>query len=201
MSADRLLGYVFGYGTLADPNDWLIVRGRGKFPDPIYLHVLDYRRHWDMASDNLDPIHDHKYHAESGTGERSDVRVVSLALEESPGVRCNGAAIPVDDQRLAWFDQREGKLYNRELISPGRIGQELDLPLWSYFPNARSLEVFEAGLTDGNVVCPAYYVRMMEEVFTARGADALEDYRRSTREPRCPIRELDLIRAPGDLGI
>ena len=201
MSASELLGYVFGYGTLADPNDWLIVRGDGRFPEPTYLHVLGYRRHWDMASDNLHPRHDNKYHAEADTGERSDIRVVSLTLEESLGTRCNGVAVPVDEERLRWFDQREGKLYTRELIPPERIDADLDMPLWSYFATPQSLAAFEAGMAEGNVYCPAYYVRMMDEVYGARGPEALADYRSSTREPRCPVRELVLVRAQGDLGI
>jgi hypothetical protein len=201
MSRSSIQGYVFGYGTLADPNDWLIQRDGDRFPPTIYTHIAGYRRHWDMAADNAAPEHDNKYHADIATGARPDIKVVAMGLEEAPEIRCNGRAIPVDEQRLAWFDQREEKLYTREEILPDRIEADLGQPLWAYFPNKDSLATFEQGLEEGNVFYPAYYTRVVEDAFSAVGPEALEDYRQSTRPPRCPARDLKLVRAPGDAGI
>lgn len=201
MSSREVLGYVFGYGTLADPSDWLLRRYPGEFADPIYLAIDGLRRHWDLAAANADPSHDHKYHVDADTGAREDIFVAALGLEHAEGVACNGVAIPVDRERLAWFDRREGLLYDRIAIEPERIGERLDGTLWTYFPKPSALADFEQGLRRGTAFVPRYYVESVPAAFAARGADALAAYRASTREPRCPLRDLELVRAPGDAGI
>ncbi len=201
MSDRPILGYVFGYGTLADPNDWLLARFPGEFDPPVYLFVEGFRRHWDLAAANIDPDHDHKYHADAGSDERPDIYVAALGLEPAEGIRCNGVAIPVDETRLGWFDQREGRLYDRIVIKPERISEQLDGPLWTYYPKDSAAEDFAEGMKLGTAFVPAYYLERMNTAFGNRDEKALADYHASTREPRCPVRDLELVRAPGDAGI
>ncbi len=201
MKPKEILGFVFGYGTLADPNDWLLVRNPAGFPPPVYVLIDGYRRHWDVAAENAAAQHDNKYHADIATSERPAIYVAALGLELVSGCRCNGVAIPVDAERLRWFDQREGKLYDRVVIEPGRISEALDGTLWTYFPKQSALEAFERGMREGTAFAPRYYTEGVEAAFAARGDDALAAYHASTRPPRCPIRDLELIRAPGDAGI
>lgn len=196
-----MLGFVFGYGTLADPDDWLLRRYPGDFPDTVYLAVDGYRRHWDLAADNSAARHDHKYHVDAATGERPDIYVAALGLEREAGCSCNGVAIPVDAERLAWFDKREGLLYDRIVVEGERISESLGGTLWTYFPKDSALAAFEEGLREGKAFAPRYYVESVPAAFAARGEEALAAYRASTREPRCPVRDLDLVRAAGDAGI
>jgi hypothetical protein len=201
MSARELLGYVFGYGTLADPYDWLLQRHPGEFAEPTYLSLDGFRRHWDLAAANAAPEHDHKYHVDAATGQREDIFVAALGLEHEEGCACNGVAIPVDGERLAWFDRREGLLYDRIEIEPERYREPLDGPLWTYFPRPEALAAFEEGMSRATAFVPRYYVESVPTAFAARGPQALAAYRASTREPRCPVRDLALVRAPGDAGI
>jgi hypothetical protein len=53
----------------------------------------------------------------------------------------------------------------------------------------------------GTAFVPSYYPRRVIGAFRARSEEALADYHRSTRTPRCPERDLELFRAPGDAGI
>jgi hypothetical protein len=197
----EILGYVFGYGSLVDPADWLFQRHPGEFEDPTYVLIDGFRRHWDLAADNTDADHDHKYHADAATGERVDIYVATLGLELDEETACNGVAIPVDAERLAWLDRREGLLYDRIVIDPGRISEPLEGTLWTYFPKPTALAAFEAGMQRENVYLPRFYIEGVTAAFTRRGEDALSAYRASTREPRCPLRDLNLVRAPGDAGI
>lgn len=201
MSTREILGYVFGYGTLADPNDWLLTRYPGEFADPTYVFINDYRRHWDVAADNAAPDHDSKYHVDIATGERPDIFVAALGLELLAGSTCNGVAIPVDDERLRWFDQREAKLYDRIVVEPQRISEPLGGTLWTYFPKPEALAAFEKGLRHEAAFAPRYYTEGVVAAFAARGEQALVAYLASTRPPRCPVRDLELFRAPGDAGI
>jgi len=201
MSARRILGYVFGYGTLADPGDWLLHRYPGEFEDPAYVLIDGFRRHWDLAADNADSAHDHKYHAAVGTEKREEIFVAALGLEHDEATTCNGVAIPVDEERLGWFEQREGLLYDRVTIDPERINVSLDGTLWTYFPKPSALKAFERGRRREKAFVPRYYVEMVPAAFAARGEAELAAYEASTRQPRCPVRDLELIRAPGDAGI
>ncbi len=201
MSARELLGYVFGYGTLADPSDWLLQRYPGQFAEPTYLSLDGFRRHWDLAAANCASEHDHKYHVDAATSMREDIYVAALGLEKEEGCACNGVAIPVDGERLAWFDRREGMLYDRIAIEPERLTERLDGDVWTYFPKPAALAAFEQGRRESTVFVPSYYVEMVPAAFAARGPAALAAYRASTREPRCPVRDLKLVRAPGDRGI
>lgn len=201
MSPREILGYVFGYGTLADPNDWLLRRHPGEFEDPTYVLIDGFRRHWDLAARNTAAEHDHKYHADAGTSERPDIYVAALGLEQVEDVACNGVAIPVDAERIGWFDRREGLLYDRVEVPPERINDSLDGVLWTYLPKPSALAAFEQGLRDGTAFVPRYYVDSVPAAFAARGNEALDAYRESTRTPRCPVRDLKLVRAEGDAGI
>jgi hypothetical protein len=41
----------------------------------------------------------------------------------------------------------------------------------------------------------------VDRVFAEIGPEANADYKLSTRPPECPLRDLELVRAPGDAGI
>jgi hypothetical protein len=194
-------GYVFGYGSLADPNDHLTVRNAGDFPEPVYGTLSGYRRHWDIAMENWANRHDHKHYVLSPGGERPRLRVATLGIESAPGVQCNGVAVPVDDTRLAWFDQREQFLYDRVGDLRGQFEPALELPLWTYVPTAEGEAIFDAGMKEGNVYLPSDYFADVQRVFRDRGSAAWRQFETSTRRPRCPVRDLYLFRAPGDRGI
>lgn len=197
----KVIGYVFGYGSLADPDDWLIKRDRAGYLPSIYGHLSGYRRHWNLAMENGSSGHDHKYYVDVTSGERLAGWVATLGVEIAQGMHCNGVAVAVDDQRLAWFDQREGALYERVLLAASAFTPQLDLPLWTYIPAEAALANFQLGCRQDNVFLPEDYFYAIEELFAERGAQALAEYRASTGSPDCPLRKLALIRAPGDAGI
>lgn len=74
-----VVGYVFGYGSLADPSDWLIAP-RSDLPNGVYGTLDGFCRHWDVALRNDDSIHDHKYYRDADSGERVEGFVATLGV-------------------------------------------------------------------------------------------------------------------------
>jgi hypothetical protein len=196
----EIVGYIFGYGSLADPEDWLIAP-RSDLPEGVYGVLEGFCRHWDVALKNDHSRHDHKYYKDSDSGDRVEGYVATLGISAEPGAWCNGVAVPVDSDLLAKFDKREGLLYDRSADIRDKFSQHLERPLWAYVPDQAALDSFENGLSTESVWLPVEYYERVREVFDTLDESGLHSFEASTRDLRCPLRKMELHRAPGDLGI
>lgn len=200
MSSTGLVGYVFGYGSLVDPGDALVLRHARSLADPIYGIVSGYRRRWNVAKDNLAAMHDHKYYADPVTGVRLPIKVAFLNLSEGPAPHANGIAIPVNEERLRLFDARERGMMRVDVSD--RFSTNLPAPLWAY-SDASGLgqTIFAEGRRDHDIWIRSEYLHRVEAAFRALGAEPFAQYLASTDTPTCPVRSMRIIRAPGDAGI
>jgi hypothetical protein len=192
------IGYVFGYATIADASDDLVVRSASALP-PVYGHVRGYRRVWDAAVENLAATTDHKHYIDPVTRERPDVAVVTLNMEPDETISVNGIAVPVDEASLALFDRREHFLHRIEVRD--RFTGTRDLPVWAYTATAESLALYRSARAGGRAVIRRSYYDRVLRTFHDLGPEAWADFERSTCPPECAIADLIVVRAPGDQGV
>ena len=195
---DDVVGYVFGYATIADATDHLVLRSASSRA-PVYGHVHGFRRAWTAAVDNRASTTDHKHYVDPSTGKRPDVVVVTLNLEPDGATSVNGIAVPVDDAMLALFDRREHFLHRIDVSASFTPAQEL--PIWAYTANDSSLELYRSARADGRALIRQSYHDRVLRTFRELGAEALNDFERSTSPPEVPIADLEIVRAPGDEGV
>jgi hypothetical protein len=189
------VGYVFGYGTLADSADPLVLRTRGP-AEPVYGHLRGFRRGWRTGTDNVAPLNDHKYYADPD-GTRPDVCVVTLDVAPGDG-EVNGVALPVDEATLTAIDRRELH-YDRTEVSESFTGP-VGLPVWTYRANAQACADYAIAVARGRAFIRRGYLERIERVFRALGERAWDDYRASTDAPEVPLRDLQHLHVGVSLG-
>jgi hypothetical protein len=187
----RLVGYVFGYGSLVVEDDSLAGAGGPAVP-PVWGTIDGYRRRWNVAMDNTAGENDEKHFVDAATGERPSIFVAWLNIEQARDVRVNGLAIPVTDRRLEEFDRRE-RSYDRADVTT-HFAPDLGLPVWTYVGDGSALARFMTGLREGNVYISRAYVELVRDAFSAAGQEELARYEASTLPVECPMRELVLVR-------
>jgi hypothetical protein len=195
---DEAVGYVFGYATIADPDDHLVVRAASDRP-AVEGKVRGFRRVWDAAVENRAAAADHKHYVDRVTGERPDVVVVTLNIEPDADAAVNGIAVPVDEPMLRLFDRREYFLERIDVTD--RFSRDLGLPVWAYTATPESVALYRSARADGRAVIRKSYLERVMKTFRALGPDALRDFERWTSPPECPIADLEIVRAPGDAGV
>ena len=190
------VAYIFGYGSLVDPNDFLI----SQYPDAEKIYgILDgYERHWEIAIDNMSPATDHKYYVDSETGERHNGYVGMLGLEKSPGAVCNGVAILADQELFDDIQRRETSIYSISDDLRDSFSTPLDYPLYTYLA---SPEGYSNRSEAETLVIPRGYSETVEAAFESLGAKELETYLETTRRSSAILLDLDLFRLPGKEGI
>ncbi len=193
-----VVGYVFGFGTLADDRDPLVLRTLDDRP-PVWGSARGFRRRWNVAMRNIDRDNDHKYYIDAVTHRRDDIYVVSLNAEVDEGCSCAGLALPVSEHTLRLFDQRERYMWRFDVSDSFSV--DLDLPVWIYRGNSRSTELYAEGLRTGKGRVRKDYKERVEAAFQRRGSDVWRGYKESTDSPEVPVVELDILRADGDRGL
>lgn len=188
--SDEIVGYVFGYGTLASHGDALAVSARGG-RDIVYAHVEGFRRRFNVAMDNRAPLNDRAYYVDPATRERLDIHVVACNLDHGEG-RVNGVAIPVTADVLPRFDRRE--LHYDRVDVTERCTRELGLPVWAYVANALGREDYERGVAAGRAFVRRTYVEAIETAFREHGPEGWRDYLASTDPPAVPLRDLEHVK-------
>jgi cation transport regulator ChaC len=177
--------YVFGYGSLVELKQPLTVAGRLYPAVPGRLH--GFRRRWAVAMNNWETSDAQKHFLDPESGLKPRVAVAYLDIEEAAGEAVNGLAIPVDADRLAELDRREGN-YRRLDVSAA-------------FEPAISHTVFAFHGTDAAraradqngepVYVSRQYAERVRRAFVALGPDQLAEYERTTELPPFPERELE----------
>jgi hypothetical protein len=183
-----LAGYVFGYGTLADPRDPLVERvGVG---EPVSGHLEGFRRRWNVAMHNRAPLNDHEHYVDRRTRERLDIYPVALNIEVGDG-RANGLAIPVDERWLPEFELRE--LHYDRIDVSSAFAPALDLPVWTFSANAQAKRDFATGIAEGRAFIRRGYHDRVIEIFRGLGPAAWFEFAASTDAPQCPLADLDHV--------
>lgn len=191
-----MLGYVFAYGSLVAEHVLGPPEGSTARAAPVWGELVGWARRWNVAMENLAPESDDKFFAEEETGRRPDVFGVWLNVDRAPGVRCNGLALPVDEEALRALDRRERNYARIEVTDDFRPG--LGHPVWTFTGRAAARERFRRGHAAGRAFVSGRYRERVEAGFAAGGEEVLRAYRASTETPRCPVRDdLRLVRAPG----
>lgn len=185
------VGYVFGYGSLVEMHEPVILEGRLCRPVPGRLH--GFRRRWGAAMNNGEATELEKHFVDPETGEKPSVRVAYLDIEESEGATVNGLAIPVDAERLAEFDVREVNYLRLDVSSA--FEPSVSAPVYSYRGTdaARECCLAQAGV---EVYVSREYVAAIRRAFATLGKDALEEYDRTTEPLSFPERHLELRYPP-----
>jgi cation transport regulator ChaC len=190
-----MIGWVFGYGSLVDPNE---TNENGLGVEPFMGSLIGYRRAWNVAMHNTSDVNDHKYYRDSLTGERTDIYVVFLNVYPSPGDEVNGVLIPVDESLLDEFDRREVNYARLDVTTSIRPASAE--PVWTYTATEAGVERYRRGQRESRAFVSAQYYTLCEVAFENRGPDAVTQYRKSTDACEVPLKKLDLIRRPGATG-
>jgi hypothetical protein len=136
--------------------------------------------------DNTVTIPGYKYYLDRG--ERPDVCVAFLDVEEAPAAWVNGVCVPVDQAALRALDDRE-RNYDRMEITPAvepAIG-----PTWTYVGRDASRARFAAAVLERRCVVARAYVEDIERGF--RGHGGWEDFVATTVGHRPPLRDLQRV--------
>ncbi len=164
--------WIFGYGSLAGPGERS-------------ASLRGYRRTWGVAMDNAVDLPGYKHYVDADTGERPDVRVAFLDVEEAgPGYDVNGAALWVENERLPALDARE-RNYRRIEVT-GQVSPDPGGIVWTYV----GLEASRVRARTGPCVIPRDYVDGVRAGFAALGSDELAAFELTTPPPPGPVRAL-----------
>jgi hypothetical protein len=188
------VGYIFGYATLADAADRLVVESRID-AEPVYGHIEGYRRRWNAGMENRAPLNDRKHYVDSATGERLDICVVALNVQPGDG-RVNGVAVPVSAQALPAFDRRE--LHYDRIDVSAAFTERVGLPIWTYTGNDQALADYRAAHERGRAFIRRTYAERVDAVFRELGERPWADYRASTDPPEAPLRDLTHVVPDGE---
>ena len=183
--------WVFGFGSLVDPDDPVKGLGWG------VARLSGYRRAWNVGMHNRHDRVNDKFFVTSDNRRHEGV-IVSLGLEKHSTTTVNGVVFRVERRQLARLDERE-KRYVRVDISD-RLLTDLELgsdpTVFAYIPNDEALAVCaEALLTEVAVVSRPYHDRV-ERAFASLGDHELATYFETTRAPEAPLLDLQIVR-PG----
>jgi hypothetical protein len=134
--------------------------------------------------DNAVTLPGYKYYVAAG-GERPDVCVAFLDIEEHDDAWVNGICVPVSEQTLQALDARER---NYERVEVTRAIEPLVGRTWAYAGREDSRRRFAAALLSARCVVARSYLDTVEEGFRARGE--WEAFEASTYGARPPVRDL-----------
>lgn len=181
--------WLFGYGSLVAEH------APGVNPRPgeaTWAWIDGYRRAWNIAMRNHDPINDRKFYVDAGTLLRPEIHVAYTNLVQADSGRCIGVLIPVSADALRSFDEREvnyARMDVTDRLSPRPPGRA-----WTYFGLDQARARFQQGLRTGNVFVASEYLAAVEAGFQGAGPSIHADYLASTGPVQVPCRDLRVVR-------
>lgn len=181
------IDYVFGYGSLVELVEPLVEDGRVFPPVPGRLH--GFRRFWGAAMNNWEATDAEKHFVDPDSGLKPRVKVAYLDIEQEAGSTINGLAIPVDAARLAELDLREVN-YARVEVSTA-FTPTIAHRVFVYRGTDAARVRGSRSTPDEPIHVSRQYVSRIKSAFAAFGADALEEYERTTEPLQFDARDLE----------
>ncbi|PCI49953.1 MAG: hypothetical protein COB49_04400 [Alphaproteobacteria bacterium] len=144
--------YIFGYGSLVDPESFRRTRNSdGPVPgDFRAVKLKGYQRIWNVAMDNSLRLQGYKYYIDLSTKAPVDGFVVFLNViknqpcENGASTGVFGALIPVKAEDLAKFDARE-RNYNRINVTTEIVDVPEGAIVYTYIGKPEACARYEAG--------------------------------------------------------
>ena len=179
--------WVFGYGSLVDPESLGRTLGRQVTPGVDFLaaELTGWGRRWNYGVGHV-----------VGTWRRSDGIeiddgvIVALGVVAAADESVNGIVARVSEIEIAALDQRE-RDYDRvdvtESVSVDREALEPAARIVTYVPRPTAIERYEAARDHGRAGIRSSYWGLVDAAFAVWGADQLERYRSSTPPPDVPV--------------
>jgi cation transport regulator ChaC len=185
--AEGQISYVFGYGSLVEITEPLVV-GERLFP-AVPGRLRGFRRRWGVAMNNWEAAADEKHFVDPESGLKPRLAVAYLDIEEASGEAINGLAIPVDSVRLRELDAREIN-YERVEVSTA-LEPSLAHDVYVYRGTAAARRRSRAGADGAEIYASRQYVERIERAVAALGPGQLDEYERSTEPLPFAIRDLE----------
>ena len=186
MPADAAPTWVFGYGSLVDPDSLGRTLGRQVTPGLDFLgaELAGWGRRWNYGVGHV-----------VGSWRRQDGVVlddgviVALGVVASVDETTNGIVALVSEVEIAALDQRE-RDYDRVDVTEavtviGEIGP--DARVVTYVPRPSAIERYEQARDRGRAGIRSTYWGLVDAAFAVWGPDELARYRSSTPPPDVPV--------------
>lgn len=187
MVAESSPTWVFGYGSLVDPESLGRTLGRVVTPGVDFLsaELIGWGRRWNYGVGHV-----------AGTWRRPDGIVVDDGVIVALGVvaaadeAVNGIVARVSDVEIAALDQRE-RDYDRvdvtAAVTVDGSAVEPDARIVTYVPRRSAVERYEAARDQGRAGIRSTYWGLVDAAFAVWGTDHLVRYRSSTPPPDVPV--------------
>jgi cation transport regulator ChaC len=174
--------WVFAYGSL-------LPAGRAVLPGgAVAADLHGWRRSWSVAMDNSVDLPDYKHYV-APDGQRPDLMVCYLDIDERPDAVVNGVALKVGADELPALDARERNYERRDVA--GQLSVSLGGRVWAYVGRRAGRARARRGRRVRRLaIASSYHERVMA------GFDVLRQRRRFERltEPAdVPVAELSLV--------
>jgi cation transport regulator ChaC len=174
--------WVFAYGSLLPAGHAVLPEGA------VAADLLGWRRSWSVAMDNSVDLAGYK-HYEAPDGERPELMVCYLGIDERPGGVVNGAALRVGADELPALDERERNYERREVT--GQLGVGLGGRVWAYIGRRAGRASARRGRRERRLaVASGYHERVLA------GFDVLRQRRRFemlTEPAGVPVADLAVV--------
>ena len=177
------MDWVFAYGSLL-PMGHDVLPGGAVAAD---LH--GWRRSWSVAMDNSVDVPGYKHYV-APDGQRPDLMICYLDIDERPDAVVNGVALEVGADELPALDARERNYERRDVT--GQFNVTLGGRVWAYVGRRAARARARCGRRERRLVIASSY---QERVLA--GFDVLRQRRRFallTEPADVPVADLSLVR-------
>jgi len=179
--------WVFGYGSLVDPESLGRTLGRQVTPGVDFLaaELTGWGRRWNYGVGHV-----------VGTWRRADGTliddgvIVALGVVAAPHETINGIVARVSGVEIAALDQRERDYDRVDVTASVTVRTEAFEPearIVTYVPRPSAIERYETARDDGRAGIRSTYWGLVDAAFAVWGADQLERYRSTTPPPDVPV--------------
>jgi cation transport regulator ChaC len=179
--------WVFGYGSLVDPDSLGRTLGRQVTPqvDFVAAELTGWGRRWNYGVGHV-----------AGTWRRPDGSVVdggvivALGVVPAAGEAVNGIVARVSGVEIAALDQRERDYDRVDVTTSVTVRHEVlepDARIVTYVPRPSAIERYERARDEGRAGIRSTYWGLVDAAFAVWGADQLARYRSTTPPPDVPV--------------
>ncbi len=191
--------WIFGYGSLVDPDDLARYVGNQAVEGIDWtLALLDgYERAWNVGMRNVHDCDDDKFYV-TEDGQRYGGIVLTLGLDTNSGSSTNGLMFKVERPALLALDKRERRYHRVDVSSSIESPAQLSpgSTVYTYVPRADALATGLEGIHSSTAAISRSYHDKVTSAFNRLGKEEVARYQASTRQPKAPLVDLHVVR-PG----